>query len=31
VELAWNEVIRPQELVFGAALGAGGSAQVYRG
>lgn len=31
VELAWNEVIRPQELVFGAQLGAGGSAQVYRG
>lgn len=31
VELGWNEVIRPEQLVFGPKLGAGGSAQVYRG
>jgi serine/threonine protein kinase len=31
VELGWNEVIRPEQLIFGAPLGAGGSAQVYRG
>jgi tetratricopeptide (TPR) repeat protein/tRNA A-37 threonylcarbamoyl transferase component Bud32 len=31
VELAYNEVIRPEQLTFGPALGAGGSAQVYRG
>jgi tetratricopeptide (TPR) repeat protein/tRNA A-37 threonylcarbamoyl transferase component Bud32 len=31
VELGWNEVIRPEQLVFGPPLGSGGSAQVYRG
>jgi len=31
VELGWNEVIRPEQLTFGNPLGAGGSAQVYRG
>eukprot|EP00927_Polykrikos_kofoidii_P032789 TRINITY_DN2781_c0_g2_i1.p1 TRINITY_DN2781_c0_g2~~TRINITY_DN2781_c0_g2_i1.p1 ORF type:complete len:427 (-),score=74.69 TRINITY_DN2781_c0_g2_i1:188-1426(-) len=31
VELGWNEVIKPEQLVFGSQLGAGGSAQVYRG
>jgi len=31
VELGLNEVIRPEQLVFGPPLGAGGSAQVYRG
>jgi len=31
VELGWNEVIRPEQLIFGQPLGAGGSAQVYRG
>merc|ERR1719198_2024671 len=31
VELGWNEVILPEQLVFGPALGSGGSAQVYRG
>merc|ERR1719453_2689424 len=31
VELGWNEVIRPEQLIFGPTLGAGGSAQVYRG
>merc|ERR1719456_1330158 len=31
VELGWNEVIRPEQLIFGPPLGSGGSAQVYRG
>lgn len=31
VELGWNEVIRPEQLTFGPPLGAGGSAQVFRG
>jgi len=31
LELGWNEVIRPEQLVFGPQLGAGGSAQVFRG
>jgi len=31
VELGWNEVIRPEQLIFGPVLGSGGSAQVYRG
>lgn len=31
VELSHNEVIRPEQLTFGPALGSGGSAQVYRG
>jgi len=30
-ELGWNEVIRPEQLVFGPELGAGGSCSVYRG
>lgn len=29
--IGWNELIRPEQLVFGPQLGAGGSAQVYRG
>jgi serine/threonine protein kinase len=29
--IGWNELIRPEQLVFGAQLGAGGSAQVFRG
>lgn len=31
LELGWNEFIRPEQLVFGPQLGAGGTAQVYRG
>lgn len=31
VELGWNEVIKPEQLVFGAPLGSGGSAQVFKG
>jgi len=30
-ELSMNEVIRPEQLVFGMRIGAGGSAEVYRG
>lgn len=29
--IGWNELIRPEQLQFGPQLGAGGSAQVYRG
>merc|ERR1719382_2349982 len=29
--LGWNELIRREQLVFGPQLGAGGSAQVFRG
>lgn len=29
--IGWNELIQPEQLVFGPALGAGGSAHVYRG
>lgn len=29
--IAWSELIRPEQLVFGAQLGAGGSANVFRG
>lgn len=29
--IGWNELIRPEQLVFGPQLGAGGSASVFRG
>lgn len=29
--IGWNELIRPEQLQFGPKLGAGGSAEVYRG
>lgn len=29
--IGWNELIKPEQLIFGPQLGAGGSAQVYRG
>ncbi|CAK8985722.1 unnamed protein product [Durusdinium trenchii] len=31
LERSWNELVRPEELLLGPQLGAGGSAQVFRG
>lgn len=31
LELNWNEIVQPEQLSFGAKLGTGGSAEVFRG